>query len=203
MGSKNSTTTASGTRRQQTRDVLLYCCRFNFKFFLKSIFVCAHAIMLSMEGIPGIYIQSLLGTRNDHDRVRETGRARSINRHSWDYDELESLLDDADTSHAQVFGSIKKLLKLRQRQRAFHPNATQFTLHLPMGLFGFWRQSSDRRQSIFCINNIKNHPVEMSLSHLALISLDEWHDLITGEKFDDPEATITFQPYQTLWITNL
>ncbi|MGB0733332.1 MAG: sugar phosphorylase [Pontibacterium sp.] len=166
-------------------------------------FVCAHAIMLSMEGIPGIYIQSLLGTHNDHEKVRETGRARSINRHNWDYPALEAELDNPDSSHAQVFSRIKQLLKLRQRQRAFHPNATQFTLHLPMGLFGFWRQSSDRRQSIFCINNIKNHPVELPLSHLALIILDDWHDLITGEKFHDLDATITFEPYQSRWISNL
>ncbi|MGB0449908.1 MAG: sugar phosphorylase, partial [Porticoccaceae bacterium] len=28
-------------------------------------FICAHAIMLALEGVPGIYIHSLVGTRND------------------------------------------------------------------------------------------------------------------------------------------
>ena len=29
-------------------------------------YICAHAIMLSYEGIPAIYIHSLLGTKNDN-----------------------------------------------------------------------------------------------------------------------------------------
>jgi sucrose phosphorylase len=49
-------------------------------------FVCAHAIMLGLEGIPGIYIHSLVGTRNDYDRVENTGHYRAINRHQWDYE---------------------------------------------------------------------------------------------------------------------
>jgi sucrose phosphorylase len=47
-------------------------------------FICAHTIMMALEGIPAFYIHSLLGTENDLDRVVETGRARSINRHVWD-----------------------------------------------------------------------------------------------------------------------
>ncbi|MGY8660268.1 MAG: hypothetical protein ACKVKH_16725 [Verrucomicrobiales bacterium] len=37
-------------------------------------FLCAHAILLSLEGIPAFYIQSLLGIRNDLERVSETER---------------------------------------------------------------------------------------------------------------------------------
>ena len=37
-------------------------------------FICAHTIVLA-EGIPGIYIHSMLGTENDDDLVKATGRA--------------------------------------------------------------------------------------------------------------------------------
>ncbi|WP_289282323.1 sugar phosphorylase, partial [Methylophaga sp. UBA5088] len=110
-------------------------------------FICAHAIMLALEGIPGIYIHSLLATSNDLEKLEHTEQNRSINRHEWDEASLMSELSTPSSQHAQVSELLKKLIHLRKQQRAFHPNATQFTLHLGEKLFGFWRQSMDRRQS--------------------------------------------------------
>ncbi|GAA6167727.1 alpha-amylase family glycosyl hydrolase [Sessilibacter corallicola] len=166
-------------------------------------FICAHAIMLSLEGIPGIYIHSLLGTGNDYEKVKHTNHNRSINRHQWDYEELVNQLGQEWTQHAQTYSRLKHLIKLRVEQPAFHPNATQFTLHLGDQMFGFWRQSMDRRQSIFCINNISDEVINLSLSDINLISTDNWCDLITGTVYDSIELGIEVQPYQTLWISNL
>ena len=166
-------------------------------------FVCAHAIMLGLEGIPGIYIHSLLGTRNDYQRVENTGHYRAINRHQWDYAELTQLLQQEQSSHARVFTSLKELLSIRRAQAAFHPNATQFTLHLGTGLFGFWRQSIDRRQSIFCISNISNQAVSLALEAINLIETEDWQDLISGERLFSREQVLSLSPYQTLWITNV
>ena len=163
-------------------------------------FVCAHAIMLGLEGIPGIYIHSLLGTHNDYERMESRGQNRSINRHQWQLAELETLLADRDSSHAQVFDAIKALLAVRQRQAAFHPNATQFTLHLGNQLFGFWRQSTDRRQSIFCISNVSAHEQPLYLSDINLISDEEWTDLISGDLMAG--QVVALAPYRTVWITN-
>ena len=35
-----------------------------------------------------------------------------------------------------------------------------------------------------------------------LIDLDHWHDLISGENFNDVNQSIELQAYQTLWISN-
>jgi sucrose phosphorylase len=170
-------------------------------------FICAHAIMLALEGIPGIYIHSLLGTRNDYQRVENSGHNRAINRHQWDYQSLETALADQNSTHHQVYNQLKKLLKIRRRQSAFHPNATQFTLHLGDQLFGFWRQSLDRQQSIFCISNISAQVQTLSLSDINLIDNEQWHDLIadlpcSAQTADGNQREIHMQPYQTVWITN-
>ena len=170
-------------------------------------FICAHAIMLGLEGIPALYIHSLLGTHNDHQRVENSGHNRAINRHQWDYNQLETLLADPDSSHHLVYNQLKQLLKIRRRQSAFHPNATQFTLHLGDQLFGFWRQSLDRQQSIFCISNISDQVQTLSFAAINLIDNEQWQDLITGqpcsvEIHDSGEQGINMQPYQTVWITN-
>jgi sucrose phosphorylase len=164
-------------------------------------FICAHAVMLALEGIPALYIHSLVGTRNDHQRVENSGHNRAINRHQWDYQKLETELADQGSSHHQVYNQLKQLLKIRRRQSAFHPNATQFTLHLGDQLFGFWRQSLDRQQSIFCISNISNQVQHLSLTDINLIDNEQWQDLISRQPCR-PNLQLPMQPYQTVWITN-
>ena len=165
-------------------------------------FICAHSIMLALEGIPGIYVHSLLATRNDYARMEHTGHNRSINRHQWDYQQLTALLEDSGSHHNVIFTRLKKLLAIRGEQAAFHPNATQFTLHLGEQIFGFWRQSHDRSQSIFCISNISDDSQSLALSDINLIGTDDWWDLISGEPMVSQDMQLQLQPYQSLWITN-
>jgi sucrose phosphorylase len=165
-------------------------------------FICAHAIMLALEGIPAFYIHSLTATGNDHERFARTEQNRAINRHQWDYEKLKGLLADTTSQHSIVYTKLQKLIKMRREHKAFHPNATQFTLHMTEKLFGFWRQSMDRRESIFCIYNISNETQSLLMSDLNLIVTDSWHDLISGQAFDETNETIELAPYQVLWICN-
>lgn len=165
-------------------------------------FICAHAIMLALEGIPAVYIQSLFGSRNDYRRLEHTGRNRSINRHIWQVRELEQTLADKESTHAKVFDEIRRLLDIRKQQPAFHPNATQFTLHLGTQVFAFWRQSMNRDQSIFCLSNVTADSQLINLADINLISTDNWRDLISNESFTDLGCQLSIAPYQTLWISN-
>ncbi len=164
-------------------------------------FMCAHAIMASLEGIPAFYIHSLFATENDYPRVEHTGHYRSINRHIWQVEDLEQALDNG-SHHQKVFAAISKLLRLRRQQPAFHPNATQYTLHTGEALFSFWRQSIDRRQSIFAIHNISDQPQTFNLSELNLIATDQWVDLVTEQVYADRVAQVTLMPYQYVWLSN-
>ena len=165
-------------------------------------FICAHEIMLALEGIPGIYIHSLLGTQNDYEKLKNTHHNRSINRHRWDYASLQAQLAEPTTTHHQVLKKLTKLIEIRTAQPAFHPNATQFTLHLGLQLFGFWRQSINRKQSIFCISNITDQIMELPISELNLIITESWVDLISGDEITDLTQAIQLQPYQTVWLSN-
>lgn len=165
-------------------------------------FLCAHTVMLALEGIPAFYIHSLLATENDTDRVANTGRLRSINRSQWQLDQLEQTLADPLSHHSKAFHELKRLIAIRRRQPAFHPNATQFTLHLGLQLFGFWRQSMRRDQSIFCIHNISDQIQQVALSDINLIGTDHWLDLISGMTIDDLSGSITLKPYQSVWLSN-
>ena len=97
---------------------------------------------------------------------------------------------------------MKALLAIRIRQAAFHPNATQFTLHLGTSVFGFWRQSIDRRQSIFCINNVTKETQSISMSDINTIDSQNWLDLISRVSYTLNTDQLVLKPYQTVWITN-
>jgi sucrose phosphorylase len=159
--------------------------------------------MFALEGIPGIYIHSMLGTQNDYQKLANTHHNRAINRRRWHVEALEEALNDSNLHHAKVLSSLKSLLALRIKQPAFHPNATQFTLHLGLQLFGFWRQSKDRKQSMFCVSNISDQPVVLPLSELNLIITESWFELITAVKITELNQELTLSPYQTVWISNI
>lgn len=165
-------------------------------------FLCAHAIMMALEGIPAFYIHSLLATGNDYERLQQTGHSRAINRHQWQMETLEATLAAPQSANSQVFRQLRSLIELRQRQPAFHPNATQFTLQLGEHLFGFWRQSMDRRQSIFCIFNVHNQPHALRVADLNLVLTDNWHDLVSGDVLEPTTETLDLSPYQVLWLSN-
>ena len=165
-------------------------------------FIASQAIMLALEGVPAFYIHSLLATPNDVRGVEESGMNRRINRHKWDVTELETLLTDPESDQSRVLAELMRLLNIRRGQKAFHPNATQFTLRLGPEFFAFWRQSFDREQSIFVVSNITVAPRRLDFARLNLIGTDNWYDLVSGAPFPDLYSNLTMSPYQTLWLTN-
>lgn len=165
-------------------------------------FLCAQTLVMALEGIPAFYLHSLLATPNDHEAVARRGMNRAINRHRWHYPDLQALLADPESDQARVLGAMQSRLKLRARQPAFHPNATQLTLQLDDRLLGVWRQSLDRQQSIFALHNVAGEVVELDAYNLNLIDDADWRDLLSGEAID-PQGTITMAPYQCRWISNL
>lgn len=165
-------------------------------------FILAHTIMLALEGLPAFYIHSLLSTENDHEKFANTNNNRAINRHNWDVAQLESLLGD-DNHHSRLLQELTRRIGIRKRQKAFHPNAIMFTLHLGDEVFAFWRQSRRRHQSIFCLNNITDREQEIPRSSLNLIASDTWTDLLSGTVIEETQQVLTLAPYQSLWLSNV
>ena len=165
-------------------------------------FLASQSLVMALEGIPAFYIHSLLATPNDQDGVEKSGHNRAINRHRWDYEELHGLLEDPSTTQHQVLEEMRRRIGIRRRQRAFHPNATQFTLQLDHRIFGLWRQSLDRDQSIFALHNVSADALEIDAMAINLIDGEDWVDLLSGETIRPDGGPIPFAPYQCRWITN-
>ena len=165
-------------------------------------FLCAHKIMLALEGMPAIYVHSLLGTENNREGMAQTGRARTINRYQWQADDLEAALADPERHHQAVFAEMKRLIQVRRQQPAFHPNATQYTLHFSDQVFAFWRESLDREQSVFALHNVSAELQLIPMVELNLIATESWSDLISGQLYEDLGGELELPPYGCVWITN-
>ncbi|MCR9112206.1 MAG: sugar phosphorylase [Rhodobacteraceae bacterium] len=165
-------------------------------------FLCSQTIVMSLEGIPAFYIHSFLATPSDHDAVERRGMNRAINRHRWHYPDLLDRLDDPASDQSRIMQGLSERLRIRARQPAFHPNATQFTLTMDDRLFGVWRQSLDRSQSIFAIHNVSADTILVSPSTINLIEDDRWTDLLSDEEIAAAGPEIPFAPYQCRWISN-
>jgi len=165
-------------------------------------FIASQTIMMSLEGIPAFYVQSFLASENDEALAEKTGQNRSLNRRQWRAEQVDAELSDPTAPMAQIFHELKRRLHIRKQQKAFHPDATQFTLHINPGMFGFWRQSLDRQQSLFVVTNITDAQKLLGLRDMNLYGSTGWVDLLSGQAIDPDNEELALAPYQTVWITN-
>jgi sucrose phosphorylase len=166
-------------------------------------FIASQTIMMSLEGIPAFYVQSFLASENDEALAEKKGQNRSLNRKQWQAAEVDAGLSDMSSPMARIFHELTRRLHIRKQQKAFHPDATQFTLHINPGLFGFWRQSLDRQQSLFVVTNITDEAKTLSLRDINLFANTQWVDLLRDEEVNPEDEELILQPYQTVWISNL
>ena len=151
-------------------------------------FMVAQAITLSFIGIPGIYIHSLLGSRNYTKGVKATGRARTINREQLTLPDLEASLQDPDSLRAKVYRTYQQLLTVRAQEPCFHPDASQTIINLGIRVFALQRQNQDR--TLTAIHSLADQPLQVTLPQTG-------HDLLTDQPVG-PEVHLA--PYQTCWI---
>lgn len=164
-------------------------------------FLCSQTVMLGLKGIPGVYFHSLTATPNDREGVDATGRARSINRKKWNADELEKALGGSNTT-ADVFREYRRIMKIRRKHPAFHPDAEQRVLDLGSGFFAFVRTAAGS-QTVICISNVTAERQEVRLDERVpeLDNAQPCSDLLGGTRYNGANKFIALDPYQTVWLT--
>lgn len=169
-------------------------------------FLASQAIMLSLAGVPGIYIHSLLGSRSYRAGVERTGRYRSINREKFHRDELERALADPASLRHRVFYPYLHLIRTRAAHPAFHPNGAQRVIFGNEALFTLLRISPDGAEHILCIHNASglDQPLRIDLEALPFRHRGELLDLLSGKRYpveSDGELALLLDPYQVVWLS--
>lgn len=156
-------------------------------------FLASQAIMLSLPGVPAIYIHSLLGSQNWLAGVKQTGRARTINREKLNIQDVLAALADKKTFRSQIFFPYINLISIRKAQPAFHPNAFFEVLDIHEKVFALKR--SVKEQTLVSITNVSEAP--QTITQMG-IDIPEMRDLISGRMICVEK--ILLAPYQYLWL---
>ncbi|WGS65568.1 alpha-amylase family glycosyl hydrolase [Marinitoga aeolica] len=160
-------------------------------------FVSAYAIASSMKGVPGIYIHSLLGSRNYYEGVKITGMNRTINREKLNYNQLEKEINDPNSLRYKIFNAMKNMLKIRTTHKVFNPKAKQKVLFLDDRIFSFIREFEDEK--VLVLTNVSNEEINLELKNNFS---ENPIDLLSNKniEIENNKLKIKLKPYETLWI---
>ena len=161
-------------------------------------YIAAHAIMFSFEGVPAIYFNSLFGKSNDEARYVITGNNRDVNRFKWNELNILKKIKSNSSKEYYIFETLKYLLKIRKKQKAFHPNAYRTNINLGDNFFCIKRVSLDKKQTILCITNLTSKLQKAKINK----KFNKFKNLINPNIKIQYSNYIDLKPFQTIWLSN-
>jgi sucrose phosphorylase len=167
-------------------------------------FVASRSIALALRGIPAIYLHGLVGSRNDVQLSLRNRTKRDVNRAVLDGALLERNLAEPGTKLHHINDQLGRLLDMRVRHRAFHPNGGQEVLLLSPQVFAVLRTSPERNERVLALTNVTDRECLMDIP-LSDISSGEshWYDLLAGRGWvaAGDHLPVSMLPYDVLWLT--
>ena len=156
--------------------------------------IAAHAIMLALQGVPGLYFHSLFGSRGWTEGVELLGYNRAVNREKLALSVLDAELADPGSLRRRVFDGLSALLRARAAHPAFDPFSPQEVLDFGPAVFAVRRAS--QRDRVTCIVNVTDQAQSVS------VDLDNASDIVTGQAIDVSDGILRLEPYQVIWAAH-
>ncbi|MGL4256989.1 MAG: alpha-amylase family glycosyl hydrolase [Microbacterium sp.] len=113
--------------------------------------LAAHAILLSVIGVPAIYYHSLLGSGQDRQGMAESDIPRRINREVLDADRLAAELGSSPRREGMLEG-LRRLLEVRRSLAGFSPFASQTVEQLDPRAFVVRRAAGTPDEIVAAVN---------------------------------------------------
>jgi len=166
-------------------------------------FVTAYAILLSLQGVPGLYFHSLFGSRGDQVGADASGIPRRINRQKLDRARLEEELADPGSVRAQVLRGLLRLLAVRRAQQAFGPRSAQRIPALDARVFAVLREPPEAGEPVLCLHSVSADSVSVPLPRGERFRGGCWTDLTAGENPVPAAegAALTLGPHEFRWLS--
>lgn len=154
-------------------------------------FILAHAVLLSFPGVPAVYIQSILGSRNDYEGVERLGYNRAINRKKYGPGEIDLELSNINSLRHKIYSRLSELIAIRRGESAFHPDAQAFFESLDEQVLKIVRvsESGEKITALFNFSHNVHTVYGETLSGMELLS----GQVVNGKE-------LTLNPWQVMWI---
>lgn len=153
-------------------------------------FILAHAVLLSFPGVPAVYIQSILGSRNDYEGVERLGYNRAINRKKYTAGQVDRELNNKSIRY-QIYSRLSELIAIRRGERAFHPDSQAIFDAIGEHILKIVRvaENGERMTALFNFSNKMQTVYGQTLFG---------RELLSGQNISGTELTLN--PWQVMWI---
>jgi glycosidase len=166
-------------------------------------YLASRSIALVLQGVPALYAHGVIGSSNDHDRVKKTGVKRDVNRAVINVQSLTEEAKDPGSKISRLAGQWPKLNLTRTNQRAFHPYGSQKALVLSPQVFSVLRESPEGDEHILTVTNVANQKVDLAISLTEVgVQATRWFDLVNQRDYGaaSGKLSVTLEPYDVVWL---
>lgn len=159
-----------------------------------------HSIILSIGGIPLIYLGDEIGQLNDYSYRDDPAKAddsRWVHRPRTDWAKV-ARRTDPQTVEGRIYQGLRRLIALRQKHAALAGGAMSVLDTGNERVFGYARSAHGQR--LIILTNFSDQEQRVLADRLRLIGLkDSATDLVVGEAVS-PAHGLVLGPYRFVWL---
>ena len=159
-----------------------------------------HNVILSIGGIPLIYLGDEVGTLNDYSYRQNPAKAddsRWVHRPEAD-PELYALSTDESTISGKIFHGLRNLIELRKSTPIIQQGLPEFIDSGNPHVFAY--RHADEATNILFLNNFSDQPQTVSNNVLRLCNLAfPLVDMVSGTVING-DSVLSLAPCQYLWL---
>ena len=159
-----------------------------------------HGVILTMGGIPLIYIGDGIGMLNDYNYEQspeKIGDTRWIHRPSFDWEKFKKR-SDPESITGRLFSGLLKLLQLREKTLALSGTDTEFADMKNDHLLTYFRHYENN--SVFILANFSDKEQSIAGNRLRLLGLSKTITDVVGGKTITAAQNLTLEPYQFMML---
>jgi glycosidase len=162
--------------------------------------VLIHSVILTVGGIPLIYLGDEVGTLNDYkyrEDVSKASDSRWVHRPAIDWEKM-ACRNDETTPEGRIYKRLHQLIEIRKTQTAFAGTDMQV---MNMGndqVLGYVRQRAGKR--VLVLANFGEGEQKVAANFVRVHGLGYvFNDLVSGETIN-LTSDLVLEPYRVMWL---
>ena len=155
-----------------------------------------HGILLTIGGVPLIYLGDEIGTLNDYTYIEspeKNGDSRWVHRSAFNWERAARRRDNSSVP-GRIYLGLLKLIQIRQQNRAFSRAETEIIDTGNDRVFGYFR--SQQEQNVLVLANFSEEEQEIIAKRLRMLGMRKiFTDIVSGKTISAVQKLV-LEPYQ-------
>jgi glycosidase len=162
--------------------------------------VLIHSVILTVGGIPLIYLGDEVGTLNDYKYREDASKAsdsRWVHRPAADWEKM-ACRNDETTLEGRIYKWLHQLIEIRKTQTGFAGTDMQVMNTGNDQVLGYVRQREGKRMLVLA--NFGEDEQKVAANFVRVHGLDYvFKDLVSGETIN-LTSDMVLEPYRVMWL---